>query len=104
MTLHPRQPKQAYLSVSQSPATVISSSSEHEPLTYKDASQHSGWQQAMQDEIRALQSNGTWTLVPYCSLMNVVGSRWVYKIKRQVDGSIDRYKARLVTRGFTQQE
>ena len=36
--------------------------------------------------------------------MNVVGSRWVYKIKRRSDGSIERYKARLVARGFTQQE
>jgi len=36
--------------------------------------------------------------------MNVVGSRWVYKIKQRVDGSIDRYKAHLVARGFTQQE
>ena len=36
--------------------------------------------------------------------MNVVGSRWVYRIKRRVDGSIERYKARLVARGFTQQE
>jgi len=113
MTLRPRQPKQAHLSVSQSsapvrsaqsPASVCSASPEHEPLTFKDATQHSAWQQAMQDEIRALQSNGTWTLVPYCSSMNVVGSRWVYKIKRRADGSIDRYKARLVARGFTQQE
>jgi len=113
MTLHPRHPKQVHLSVSQSsapvcsaqpPASVSSASPEHEPLTFKDASRHSTWQQAMQDEIRALQSNGTWTLVPYCSSMNVVGSRWVYKIKRRADGSIDRYKARLVARGFTQQE
>jgi len=36
--------------------------------------------------------------------MNVVGSRWVYKIKHRVDGSIERYKERLVARGFTQQE
>jgi hypothetical protein len=75
---------------------MCSASSEHEPLTFKDATQHSAWQQAMQDEIRALQSNGTWTPVPYCSSMNVVGSRWVYKIKWRANGSIDRYKARLV--------
>jgi hypothetical protein len=36
--------------------------------------------------------------------MNVVGNRWLYHIKHRVDGSIDRYKARLVARGFTQQE
>ena len=62
------------------------------------------WKQAMQEEIQALHDNGTWTLVPYHSSMNLVGSRWVYKIKRRADGSIERYKARLVARGFTQQE
>jgi hypothetical protein len=36
--------------------------------------------------------------------MNVVGSRWVYHIKHHVNGSIERYKACLVARGFTQQE
>jgi len=36
--------------------------------------------------------------------MNVVSSRWVYRIKRRVDGSIERYKACLIARGFTQQE
>jgi hypothetical protein len=36
--------------------------------------------------------------------MNIVGSRWVYRIKHRVDGSIEHYKARLVARGFTQQE
>jgi histone deacetylase 1/2 len=36
--------------------------------------------------------------------MNMIGSRWVYKIKRHVDSRITRYKAQLVARGFTQQE
>jgi histone deacetylase 1/2 len=36
--------------------------------------------------------------------MNVVDSRWVYRIKHRVDGSIERYKVRLVARGFSQQE
>jgi hypothetical protein len=58
----------------------------------------------MQEELRALHSNDTWSLVPFAPSMNVVGSRWVYKIKRHADGCVDRYKARLVARGFTQQE
>jgi len=35
--------------------------------------------------------------------MNVVGSKWVFKLKRRADGSIERHKARLVAKGFTQQ-
>jgi hypothetical protein len=56
----------------------------------------------MYDEIKALRSNHTWSLVPFHPSMNVVGNRWVYRIKRCVDGNIKRYKARLIARGFTQ--
>jgi len=55
----------------------------------------------MQEEIRALHSNHIWSLVPSHPSMNVIGSRWVYKIKRHVNGRIDRYKAWLVARGFS---
>jgi histone deacetylase 1/2 len=58
----------------------------------------------MKDEIAALHANATWSLVPFDPSMNIVGCRWVYKIKRRADGAINRYKARLVARGFTQQE
>ena len=51
----------------------------------------------------ALLSNHTWTLVPPPSNGNVIGNRWVYKIKRNVDGTIERLKARLVARGYTQE-
>jgi len=42
--------------------------------------------------------------VPFHPLMNVVGSQWVYRIKHRSDGNIERYKACLVARGFTQQQ
>ena len=58
----------------------------------------------MQDEFNALISNGTWSLVPRNPSMNIIGSKWVYKIKEKPDGSIERYKARLVTKGYNRQE
>jgi hypothetical protein len=56
----------------------------------------------MQDEMDALHANHTWTLVPKTSDMNLVSSKWIFKVKTQSDGTINKYKARLVARGFTQ--
>jgi hypothetical protein len=53
----------------------------------------------MDDEVQPLARNKTWHLV---SPDNVIDCKWVYKVKRQVDGSLDRYKARLVAKGFKQ--
>jgi histone deacetylase 1/2 len=57
----------------------------------------------MSDEFAALQQTGTWTLVPRPPGVNIVGSKWIFKTKHRPDGSIDKHKARLVARGFTQQ-
>ena len=56
----------------------------------------------MQDEFDALRRNSTWELVPPSPSQNIIGCRWVYKIKRNMDGTISRYKARLVAKGFHQ--
>ena len=56
----------------------------------------------MQDEFDALLANDTWTLVAYPPGVNVVTGKWVYHHKFLSDGSLDRYKARWVLRGFTQ--
>ena len=56
----------------------------------------------MDKEIVTLEQAGTWETV-LCPLgKNVVGSKWVFRIKRKADGAIDKYKARLVARGFMQ--
>ena len=57
----------------------------------------------MNSEFDALLLNQTWELVPPSRHVNVIGCRWIFKIKRKVDGSIKRYKARLVAKGFHQQ-
>jgi histone deacetylase 1/2 len=56
----------------------------------------------MEAEFHALQQNQTWRLVPRPARANVVGSKWVFKLKYRPDGSVDKHKARLVARGFTQ--
>lgn len=60
------------------------------------------WARAMQEEIDSLNANETWTLVDLPPNKKVIGTKWVYKIKRNEKGEILRYKARLVAQGFTQ--
>lgn len=56
----------------------------------------------MDEEYFALMENQTWHLVPYRKGTNVIDCKWVYKIKQKSDGTIDRYKTRLVAKGFKQ--
>ncbi|KAJ0435806.1 putative RNA-directed DNA polymerase [Helianthus annuus] len=56
----------------------------------------------MEEEFNALNKNATWTLVPRPTHANVVGSKWIFRTKFRADGSIERYKARLVAQGFSQ--
>lgn len=58
----------------------------------------------MNKEFDALRANKIWVVVPPNPDQNVIGCKWVYKIKRRADGSLERYKARLVTKGFHQEE
>ncbi|GJY95100.1 ribonuclease H-like domain-containing protein [Tanacetum coccineum] len=62
------------------------------------------WKQAMCDEYKALIDNKTWVLVPRPPNVNIVRSMWLYKHKYNADGSLSRYKARLVANGRSQQQ
>ena len=73
-----------------------------EPKSTREALNDRNWYNAMKSEISSLEKNETWDLVPRPQGKNIVGSRWVYKIKRNSDGSINRYKARLVAQGYSQ--
>jgi hypothetical protein len=72
------------------------------PTNYIVAMQDKQWKKAMEEEYGALMKNDTWELTPWRKGINVVDCKWVFKLKRKSDGSIERYKTRLVAKGFRQ--
>ena len=75
-----------------------------EPHTYAQAILDPNWKKAMDKELSALQLNQTWTLTLLPVGQKPIRCKWVYKIKCNSNGSIDRYKARLFAKGYTQIE
>ncbi|OAE23191.1 hypothetical protein AXG93_1630s1060 [Marchantia polymorpha subsp. ruderalis] len=76
-----------------------------EPITYQEAFQGGDsvqWKEAMENESSSLKKNQTRTLTELPAGKNVVGCKWVFKIKYKPDGSVDLYKARLVAKGYSQ--
>jgi hypothetical protein len=73
------------------------------PTSYHAALANDQWRVAMEVEFTTLQQNDTWTLVPKPPGQNVISYKWVLKVLENSDGSVDKLKARLVARGFTQQ-
>jgi Reverse transcriptase (RNA-dependent DNA polymerase) len=57
----------------------------------------------MTQELNALATNNTWILIPPPTNQRIIGCKWVYKVKHKPDGSIERYKARLVVKGYSQE-
>ncbi|GAU27211.1 hypothetical protein TSUD_108020 [Trifolium subterraneum] len=73
-----------------------------EPTSVKTALKDPKWLHAMQNEYKALMDNKTWSLVPLPSHRKVISCKWIFKVKENPDGTVNKYKARLVARGFLQ--
>ena len=58
----------------------------------------------MIEEYHSIMKNDIWEIVPIPEKNSIVTSKWIYKIKHAADGSIEKYKARFVARGFSQKE
>ncbi|GKB50509.1 putative ribonuclease H-like domain-containing protein, partial [Tanacetum coccineum] len=75
-----------------------------EPKTYKDALIQSCWIEAMQEELNEFECLRVWELVPQPDKVMVITLKWIYKVKLDELGGILKNKARLVARGYHQEE
>ena len=73
-----------------------------EPYSFEEAAQEPTWVDAMVEEYDSIVRNSAWEIVPRPVGKLVVGSRWIYKVKQATDGSVEKYKARFVSQGFSQ--
>ena len=84
---------------------TYSSTSAAEPLSYSKALRRPDaeqWKQAALEELNAHSTNGTWELVPRPKGKKIIGSKWVFEVKRNADSSVERYKGRLVAKDYNQ--
>ena len=70
--------------------------------SYVEAAKDANWCATIEEEMRALAENETRDLVDAPKGVKLIGCRWVYKVKYNTKGSVNRYKARLVVKGYAQ--
>ncbi|GKA58572.1 ribonuclease H-like domain-containing protein [Tanacetum coccineum] len=75
-----------------------------EPSTYYDVVKDAGWVEAMNNEIEALIRKNTWTITDLPIGRKAIDNKWLYKITYKSTGQVDKFKARVVAKGFSQKE
>ncbi|KAJ9546873.1 hypothetical protein OSB04_019416 [Centaurea solstitialis] len=76
-----------------------------EPTSYQEAMagpEAAKWKEAMESEMQSMYDNQVWDLVDHIPSLKIVGHKWVFKKKTNMDGKVHTYKARLVAKGYTQ--
>ncbi|WKA06926.1 hypothetical protein VitviT2T_024803 [Vitis vinifera] len=102
-TQHPISNHVTYGKLSQNfQAFITSLEDDRIPSNIQEALQQPEWKTAVQEEIQALEKNGTWEISELPEGKRPAGCKWIFTVKHNPDGSINRFKARLVAKGFTQ--
>ena len=82
-------------------------STDDAPATYTEAicgPDGVKWKAAIESELQSLKENGVYEIVDRPKNRKVIGSRWVLRVKRGADGEIEKFKARVVAKGYSQRE
>ncbi len=77
---------------------------ESEPSSFEEVVQKPVWVDVMVEEYDSIIQNYVWDVVPRPQDNSVVSSRWLYKVKKATNGSVEKHKVRFVARGFSQVE
>lgn len=91
------------LSEGSTEANLVMSASESDPTHFDAAVQIAKWRKAMDEEMEAINKNGTWKLKELPDGAKKIGVKWIYKTKFKENGEVDKYKARLVVKGYAQE-
>ena len=75
---------------------------DQEPWNFRNAMEEKVWREACEEEISSIVKNKTWDLVDLPPGAKPIGLKWIFKIKRNADGSINKYKSRLLAKGYIQ--
>lgn len=70
---------------------------------FREASKDRNWKKAMTPELESIEKNETWSLTELPPGEKVIGLKWIFKLKKDADGRIIKYKARLMENGYTQE-
>lgn len=83
---------------------LVSQLNDAKPSLFEEAAKYQIWKDAMLDEHNSIMKNNVWEVVPRPERKSIVYSKWIYKIKHSMDGSVEKYKSRFVAQGFSQKE
>ncbi|XP_075074566.1 uncharacterized protein LOC142162148 [Nicotiana tabacum] len=104
-TLYPLSDHLTYSKLSTSCQRFIAKiSSPTKPQSFAETSKDKRWVEATELEIKALENNKTWEIVNLPKGKNIIGLKWVYQIKFKANGEVERFKDRLVAKGYNQKE
>jgi hypothetical protein len=72
-----------------------------EPSSFQELVQDPTWVDAMVEEYDSIVKDSAWEILPRSVDKSMVGSRWIYKVKKAADGSVEKYKVRFVAWVFS---